>query len=133
MMKLLKIVNIIITSFLMLLSLFFIIIEGRTLLSEEISIFNNVVTGYVSYSFRFILAILIFIISIISLIYFLKNDNKLTIYVYFFSLTILLSSVIISTYATNFVDILFIVLGNLYFLFLQAYLLFTKTNHNQLY
>lgn len=133
MMKLLKIVNIIIASFLMLLSLFFIIIEGRTLFSEEISIFNNVVTGYVSYSFRFILAILIFIISIISLIYFLKNDNKLTIYVYFFSLTILLSSVIISTYATNFVDILFIVLGNLYFLFLQAYLLFTKTNHNQLY
>lgn len=132
-MKLLKIVNIIITSFLMLLSLFFIIIEGITLFSEEISIFNNVVTGYVSYSFRFILAILIFIISIISLIYFLKNDNKLTIYVYFFSLTILLSSVIISTYATNFVDILFIVLGNLYFLFLQAYLLFTKTNHNQLY
>ncbi len=133
MMKLLKIVNIIIASFLMLLSLFFIIIEGRTLFSEEISIFNNVVTGYVSYSFRFILAILIFIISIISLIYFIKNDNKLTIYVYFFSLTILLSSVIISTYATNFIDILFIVLGNLYFLFLQAYLLFTKTNHNQLY
>lgn len=128
MIKFLKIVNYIITSFLMLLSIFFIVIEGRTLFCGEISIFNNVAGGYVTYSSRFILAILFFVISVISLIYFIRKNNKLSIYVYFFSLTVLISSVIISTYATNFIDILFVVLGNLYFLFLQAYLLLTKTN-----
>lgn len=128
MIKFLKIVNYIITSFLMLLSIFFIAIEGRTLFGGEISIFNNVAGGYVTYSSRFILAILFFVISVISLIYFIRKNDKLSIYVYFFSLTVLISSVIISTYATNFIDILFVVLGNLYFLFLQAYLLLTKTN-----
>lgn len=128
MIKLLKIVNYIITSFLMLLSIFFIVIEGRTLFSGEISIFNNVASGYVTYSFRFILSILIFVMSVISLIYFIRKNNKLSIYVYFFSFTILFSSVIISTYATNFVDILFVILGNFYFLLTQAYLLLTKTN-----
>ena len=128
MIKFLKIVNYIITSFLMLLSIFFIVIEGRTLFGGEISIFNNVAGGYVTYSSRFILAILFFVISVISLIYFIRKNDKLSIYVYFFSLTVLISSVIISTYATNFIDILFVVLGNLYFLFLQAYLLLTKTN-----
>ena len=112
----------------MLLSIFFIAIEGRTLFGGEISIFNNVAGGYVTYSSRFILAILFFVISVISLIYFIRKNDKLSIYVYFFSLTVLISSVIISTYATNFIDILFVVLGNLYFLFLQAYLLLTKTN-----
>ncbi len=128
MIKFLKIVNYIITSFLMLLSIFFIVFEGRTLFGGEISIFNNVAGGYVTYSSRFILAILFFVISVISLIYFIRKNDKLSIYVYFFSLTVLISSVIISTYATNFIDILFVVLGNLYFLFLQAYLLLTKTN-----
>ena len=128
MIKFIKIVNYIITSFLMLLSIFFIVIEGRTLFGGEISIFNNVAGGYVIYSSRFILAILFFVISVISLIYFIRKNDKLSIYVYFFSLTVLISSVIISTYATNFIDILFVVLGNLYFLFLQAYLLLTKTN-----
>lgn len=128
MIKFLKIVNYIITSFLMLLSIFFIVIEGRTLLSREISIFNNVAGGYVTYSSRFILALLILFISVISLIYFIRKNNKLSIYVYFFSLTVLISSVIISIYATNFIDILFIIIGNLYFLLIQAYLLLTKTN-----
>ncbi len=128
MIKFLKIVNYIITSFLMLLAILFIVIEGRTLFSGEISIFNNVVGGYVNYSFRFILALLIFVISVISLIYLIRKNNKLSIYVYFFSITVLISSVIISTYATNFIDILFIIIGNLYFLINQAYLLLTKTN-----
>ncbi len=128
MIKFLKIVNYIITSFLMLLAILFIVIEGRTLFSREISIFNNVVGGYVNYSFRFILALLIFVISVISLIYLIRKNNKLSIYVYFFSITVLISSVIISTYATNFIDILFIIIGNLYFLINQAYLLLTKTN-----
>lgn len=128
MIKFLKIVNYIITSFLMLLSIFFIVIEGRTLFSREISIFNNVAGGYVTYSSRFILALLILVISVISLIYFIRKNNKLSIYVYFFSLTVLISSVIISIYATNFIDILFIIIGNLYFLLVQAYLLLTKTN-----
>ncbi len=128
MIKFLKIVNYIITSFLMLLAILFIVIEGRTLFSGEISIFNNVVGGYVNYSFRFILALLFFVISVISLIYLIRKNNKLSIYVYFFSITVLISSVIISTYATNFIDILFIIIGNLYFLINQAYLLLTKTN-----
>ncbi len=129
MIKLIKIFNYIITFIMMVLSLFFIVIEGRNLISGEISIFNNVVSGYISYSFRLILALAILSICIFNLVYFIKKDSKvLSIYVAFNSIGLLISSIIIGIYATNYINILFIVLGSLYFISIIAYFLKAKLN-----
>lgn len=111
-----KIICYITAGLLILISLIFIVIEGRTLFSGDWSIYENSVNGFFRYLFRFIIAIFTMALSIFTYFALNKKESKiLHIYYYIGAITLLISAIIISIYSTNYLNILFIVLASLYF------------------
>ncbi len=118
-----KIISYIFSAFIILFSLVFIVIEGYNLFSADWTLYENVTDGFVRYLCRFILAIFGIVIGIFTYFAMSKKSNKtLLIYLYFGSIAFIISSIIISFFATNYLDILFCVVPILYFLGVTLYL-----------
>lgn len=119
-----KIISYIFSAFVILFSLVFIVIEGYNLFSADWTLYENATNGFIRYLCRFILAIFGIVIGIFTYISVGKKSNKtLLTYLYFGSLAFFISSMIISFFATNYLDILFCALPILYFLGITLYFL----------
>lgn len=117
-----KIISYIFSAFIILFSLIFIVIEGYNLFSADWTLYENATDGFVRYLCRFILAIFGIVIGIFTYFAMSKKSNKtLLIYLYFGSIAFIISSIIISFFATNYLDILFCVVPILYFLGVTLY------------
>ncbi len=112
-----KILSYIFAGFVIFFSLIFIVIEGYNLFSCDWLNYENTINGFFRYFCRFIIAIFGIIIGIFTYFALNKKENKLIQMYYFFgTFTLLISSIIISRFSTNYLDILFSTIPLLYFL-----------------
>ncbi len=112
-----KIICYVFAGILLVLSLAFIVIEGRTLFSGDWTLFENQVNGFFRYFFRLLVAIFVFSSAFIS--YFAlraKASLALRIYFYFGAVGTFVSSLIISYFASNSMDLAFRLISACYFL-----------------
>ncbi len=117
-----KIISYIFAALIILFSFVFIVIEGYNLFSGDWTIYENVTDGFVRYLCRFILAIFGIVVGIFTYVSINKKSNKILLtYLYFGSIAFVISSIIISFFATNYLDILFSVIPILYFLGITLY------------
>ena len=112
-----KIISYVFAGILLVLSLAFIVIEGRTLFSGDWMLFENQANGFFRYFFRLLVALFVFSSAFLS--YFAlrsKASFALRIYFYFGAVGIFVSSLVISYFASNSLDILFRLISACYFL-----------------
>ncbi len=127
-----KILSLIFASFIIIFSIYFVIIEKRTLFSADWMLYENTINGFIRYLFRLIIALFGLILGIYTFIVLFKKYNQiLHIYLYIGSITFLISSIIIGVFASNYLDLLFIILPLLYsFSVLLYYFGNLKIKHN---
>lgn len=112
-----KILCYIFAAFVILFSFIFIIIEGYNLFSGDWKLYENSTNGFIRYLCRFILALFGIILGIFTYFALNKKENEtLKIYFFFGTFALLISSIIICQFATNYMDVLFSTLPSLYFL-----------------
>ncbi len=112
-------------------SLFFIFIEGRTLFAGDWLLFENPINGFIRYFLRLIVAIFSLILSFSTYFMLSKKANEaLRIYFYFAVLAFLVSSIVIASFSTNYIDILFFALPSLYSLGVLLFLLSNLLRRN---
>ncbi len=110
-----KIISYIFAALIIVFSLIFIVFEGRTLFSGDWLVYENVFDGFIRYFLRLLLAVFALFLSAST--YFVlrkKNNETISIYFRFGVLAFLTSSIIISCFTSNYIDILFIVLPVIY-------------------
>ncbi len=111
-----KIICYIFAGILLVLSLAFIVIEGRTLFSGDWTLFENQVNGFFRYFFRFVVALFVFFSSILAYFALRKKASiAIRIYFYFGAIGILVSSLVISYFASNYMNLLFRLVSAFYF------------------
>ena len=96
----------------LILSLTFIVIEGRLLFSGDWLIYNNPLNGFIRYLFRFLLALFVLIKGIIEF----KNLNEYTNiqeYLFFSDLGLFLAAVVIYITSTNYVGVVILSIATL--------------------
>ena len=96
----------------LILSLAFIVIEGRLLFSGDWLIYNNPLNGFIRYLFRFLLALFVLIKGIIEF----KNLNEYTNiqeYLFFSDLGLFLAAVVIYITSTNYVGVVILSIATL--------------------
>ena len=96
----------------LILSLAFIVIEGRLLFSGDWLIYNNPLNGFIRYLLRFLLALFVFVKGIIEF----KNLNKYTNiqeYLFFSDLGLFLAAVVIYITSTNYVGVVILSIATL--------------------
>ena len=112
-----KIICFIIGAFLILFGLIFTFLEARNLFSGDYLLYENQADGFVRYLFRLIISLFSLSLGIFTYFALNKKENKtLHIYFYFASLALLISSIIIAIYATNYIDILTLTLSIIFFI-----------------
>jgi hypothetical protein len=93
------------------LSLAFIVIEGRLLLSLDWTIYDNVVFGFLRYFFRFLIAIVTSIYVILEFINMKKKSEKLNFILFIYNICLVIVSVFLLAEATNMVGEIAILLS----------------------
>jgi hypothetical protein len=96
----------------LILSLAFIVIEGRLLFSGDWLIYNNPLNGFIRYLFRLLLALFVLIKGIIEF----KNLNEYTNiqeYLFFSDLGLFLAAVVIYITSTNYVGVVILSIATL--------------------
>lgn len=111
-----KIIAYISAAFIILFSAVFIVIEGRTLFSGDWLLFENATVGFFRYFFRLLIAFYALFVSISTYIVLgRKSDNTVLVFYFTFGvLALLVSSIIMSIFASNYIDILLLVLPLIY-------------------
>ena len=110
--KLFKVLLVIISSIVMLLSLAFIVIEGRLLFSGEWLICDNPFNGFIRYLCRLLIAIFAFTKSLLEIIY-INKEHSIKEYLYYGDISLVLMSLSILVFSTNYVGIICTLLANL--------------------
>ena len=110
--KLFKILLVIISSIIMILSLAFIVIEGRLLFSGDWLIYDNPFNGFIRYLCRLLIAIFAFTKSLLEVIY-INKEHSIKEYLYYGDISLVLMSLSILVFSTNYVGIICTVLSNL--------------------
>ncbi len=118
-----KIIAYIAAAWIILFSLVFIVIEGRTLFSGDWLLYENTVDAFFRYFFRLLLSLYGLFIGISTYIVLgKKNENQILNFYYSFGvLALLVSSIIMSVFASNYIDILFLVLPLIYSIGVMLY------------
>lgn len=118
-----KIIAYIAAALIILFSLVFIVIEGRTLFSGDWLLYENKVDAFFRYFFRLLLSLYALFIGISTYIVLgKKNENQMLNFYYSFGvLALLVSSIIMSVFATNYIDILLLVLPLIYSIGVMLY------------
>lgn len=112
------------------LSLAFIVIEGRLLLSLDWTIYDNVVFGFLRYFFRFLIAMVTSIYVILEFINMKKKSEKLNFILFIYNICLVIVSVFLLAEATNMVGEIAILLSLIILLIkgLFIFLVNKKTN-----
>ncbi len=118
-----KIIAYIAAAWIILFSIVFIVIEGRTLFSGDWLLYENKVDAFFRYFFRLLLSLYALFISISTYIVLgKKNENQIiNFYCSFGVLALLVSSIIMSVFATNYIDILLLVFPLIYSIGVMLY------------
>jgi hypothetical protein len=85
------------------LSLAFIVIEGRLLFSLDWTIYDNVIFGFLRYFFRFLIAISLCIYSIVEFINMKKKSEKIQFILFIYNFCLVIVSIFLLFQATNMV------------------------------
>ena len=110
--KLFKVLLVIVSSIVMLLSLAFIVIEGRLLFSGDWLIYDNPFNGFIRYLCRLLIAIFAFTKSLLEVIY-INKEHSIKEYLYYGDISLVLMSLSILVFSTNYVGIICTLLANL--------------------
>ena len=110
--KLFKVLLVIVSSIVMLLSLAFIVIEGRLLFSGDWLIYDSPFNGFIRYLCRLLLSIFVFIKSLLEVIY-INKKHSIKEYLSYGDISLVLMSLSILVFSTNYVGIICTVLSNL--------------------
>ena len=108
---LLKVLQCLICSIIIILSLAFMFIEARLLISLDWSIYDFAFNGFIRYFFRFLLAL--FALSVCIFEFINLKKKTLSKYLFIADLSLVLMSVIALIYTANYVGIICIVLSTL--------------------
>ena len=110
--KLFKVLLVIVSSIVMLLSLAFIVIEGRLLFSGDWLIYDSPFNGFIRYLCRLLIAIFAFTKSLLEVIY-INKKHSIKEYLYYGDISLVLISLSVLVFSTNYVGIICTVLANL--------------------
>lgn len=110
--KLFKVLLVIISSIIMILSLAFIVIEGRLLFSGDWLIYDNPFNGFIRYLCRLLIAIFAFTKSLLEVIY-INKEHSIKEYLLYGDISLVLMSLSILVFSTNYVGIICTALSNL--------------------
>ena len=86
----------------LILSFAFIFIEGRLLISLDWIVYDSPEIGFIRYFFRLLLAIYVFITTILGLINLKKKNNILDKYLLIFNISQVIMSIILLIFVPNF-------------------------------
>ena len=111
--KVLSISRIIISTLIIILSIVFIFIEARLILAGDYLIYDNALNGFIRYLFRLILSILSFIVALFEIINIKKKDEKIKEYLMYGSVSLVVMSLTIIFFSTNYVGIVLLSLSSL--------------------
>ena len=111
--KVLSISRIIISTLIIILSLVFIFIEARLIIAGDFLIYDNAFNGFIRYFFRLILSILSFIVALFEIINIKKKDEKIKEYLMYGSISLVVMSIVIILFSTNYVCIVLLSLSSL--------------------
>lgn len=118
-----KIITYIAAALIILFSIVFLVIEGRTLLSCDWQIYENTVDGFIRYLFRLLISIYALFIGIFTYFVLRKKqiDKILFLYYSFGVLALMASMVIISMFSTNYIDKLLLAVMLIYAVGIMLY------------
>ena len=108
--KLFKVLLVIISSIIMILSLAFIVIEGRLLFSGDWLIYDSPILGCIRYLGRLLLSVFAFTKCLLEIIY-INKEHKLKEYLGYADIGLVVMSVVILIFSTNYVGLVCIVLS----------------------
>lgn len=108
--KLFKVLLVIISSIIMILSLAFIIIEGRLLFSGDWLIYDSPFFGFIRYLGRLLLSVFAFTKCLLEIIY-INKEHKLKEYLGYADIGLVVMSVVILIFSTNYVGVVCIFLS----------------------
>ena len=114
--KILNILLCFICSVIIILSLAFIFIEGRLLISLDWSIYDNPINGFIRCLFRLIIACFSLTVALLEIINIFKKFN-FSIVLLFLDISLILSCFIILLFSTNYVGLVCFTLSALLLLF----------------
>ena len=112
--KLCRVLIFIFSSIMLLLTLAFIFIEGRLVFSMDYLVYDSPFNGFIRYFFRLLLAILVLCKCVLE---FTKSgrSGKLKEYLFYGDISLVLMSIIILIFSTNYVGLVCILLSILVF------------------
>ena len=93
------------------LSLAFIVIEGRLLFSLDWTIYDNGIFGFLRYFFRLLIAIVTSIYTILEFINMKKKSEKLNFILFIYNICLVIISIVLLFKATNMVGEIAILLS----------------------
>ena len=102
--KFLKTLLVIINVVILILSLAFIVIEGRLLFAGDWLIYDNPFNGFIRYLFRLFIAVFTFSKAILEFIN-LNKENELEEYLFYADISILIMALVILILSTNYVGV----------------------------
>lgn len=106
-----NIIKSIVSVVLIIISLAFIFIEGRLLLSLDWIAYNSPFMSFIMYFCRFLAALIIGVIGVLEIINLFKKNNKLSLIILFSNIGLVIMSIIVFIGTTNYVDVVAIILG----------------------
>lgn len=118
---LLRIVYYIFNAIILLLALAFCIIEGKLLFSGDWTIYESTLQGCVQYLCRFLMSLFALSIGLLPFVNKIKPSQKISDYLKAGSLALVMMSVIVCLFATNYVGISILGISLIYF-FLTLFL-----------
>lgn len=111
------------------LSLAFIVIEGRLLFSLDWTIYDNVIFAFLRYFFRFLIAISLCIYSIVEFINMKKKSEKIQFILFIYNVCLVIVSIFLLFQATNMVGEIAISLSLLILLVKVLFIVLLKNNN----
>ena len=108
--KLFKVLIVIISSIIMILSLAFMVIEGRLLFSGDWLVYDSPFNGFIRYLCRLLIAIFAFAKALLEVIY-INKEHQIKEYLYYGDISLVLMSLSILVFSTNYVGVICIALG----------------------
>lgn len=106
-----NIIKSIVSVVLIIISLAFIFIEGRLLLSLDWIVYNSPFMSFIMYFCRFLAALIIGVIGVLEIINLFKKNNRLSLIILFSNIGLVIMSIIVFIGTTNYVDVVAIILG----------------------
>lgn len=93
----------------LILSIAFIVIEGRLLFSGDYLVYNTPFNGFIRYLFRFLLALFVLGKSILDYVY-LNKQGSIKEYLFYSDIGLIYASIVVLLNSTNYVGVILLTL-----------------------